>query len=363
MRKAIYRAPEAEARALFARAPVIHLATTTEDGTPVLRTLHAVLDEGNLAFHGAPAGEKMSALGRRAVASAEEVVASIPSTFLDPERACPATTYYESAQAHGTLAEVTDPVRKARILEALMGKYQPEGGHVPIDAHHPLYRKAVTGLLVAELRIEHVDGKAKLGQNRTPRERVRVLEGLWSRGAPGDVRAVAHIVARFPELETPSFLRSRRAGITLLCELEGERLDEAARLVHPEYWIGDAALADVRAWIAASTARVGARGEDGRLVAFARAVADGRTAWIYDVVVRRDVRGTGVGREVMELLLDHPAVRGCRNVRLTTRDADAFYRRLGFALLSERPRHPWPSFEMIAPGRQNAKDAPIPAKP
>ena len=51
----------------------------------------------------------------------------------------------------------------------------------------------------------------------------------------------------------------------------------------------------------------------------------------------------------MKVLLDHPAVRNVRNVRLTTRDAMTFYRRLGFVLLEEAPRHPWPSIEMIRP--------------
>ncbi len=347
MRKAIYRADDDEARALFARAPVVHIATTRDDGTPMLKTVHAVLDEGGLAFHGAPAGEKTEALGRPAVASAAETIASIPSTFLDPERACPATTYYLGAQAHGILAEVTCPARKARVLRAIMTKYQPEGGYVPIDAEHPLYRKAVRGILVAELRIERIDGKAKLGQNRAPGERVRVLEQLWKRGAAGDVAAAALIVARFPDLPRPGFLASP-TGARLVCHLTAAELDEAAALLGGEAWVAGVDPGDLREAIAASSARVGARDASGRLVAFARAVSDGRTAWIYDVVVRADARSRGLGRAVMGLLLDHPDVRRCRHVRLTTRDAEPFYARLGFGRLSERPRHPWTSVEMIA---------------
>jgi nitroimidazol reductase NimA-like FMN-containing flavoprotein (pyridoxamine 5'-phosphate oxidase superfamily) len=168
MRKAIYRGEEHEGRALFARSAVIHLATTGEDGTPILRTLHAILDGDALYFHGAPAGEKMLCIGRAAVASAEEIVASIPSFFVDPERACPATTWFLSAQAHGRVEEVTDMETKARVLAALMTKYQPEGGYVPIGADDPLYRKAVAGLLVACVRIERIDCMAKLVQTRSP---------------------------------------------------------------------------------------------------------------------------------------------------------------------------------------------------
>lgn len=348
MRKAIYRAPEAEARALFGRAPVVHLATTDEDGAPILRTVHAVLDGDRLLFHGAPAGEKMRGMGRAAVASVEEVVASIPSTFLDPERACPATTYYVSAQAHGELRVVEDVTSKAAALEALMRRYQPEGGYVPITAQHPLYRKAVAGLLVAELRVTRMTGKAKLGQNRTPAERLRVIEALWERGAPGDVRAVALLLARFPELPAPSFLGEAPPGARLACDLDGEALEDAASLVGAEHWARDVPAEALVRSFASSSARVAARDAEGRLVAFARAVADGRTAWLYDVVVAREARGRGVGRAVARLLLDHPAVRRARTVRLTTRDAERFWRALGFARLEERPRHPWTSVEMIS---------------
>jgi predicted FMN-binding regulatory protein PaiB len=178
----------------------------SEAGAPILRVVNAVLDGDAIAFHGAPAGEKMEGLGRAVVASAHETVARIPSWFLDPERACPATTYYLSAQAHGTLREVTDPVRKAAVLAALMAKYQPEGRHVPVTADHPLYAKAIRGLLVAEVRIDRLDCKAKLGQNRTPEDRARVLEALARRGAPGDARAIETILRRSPDLPRPSLL-------------------------------------------------------------------------------------------------------------------------------------------------------------
>src|SRR4051812_8169281 len=108
MRKAIYRGSGDEGRALFVRAPVVHLATTNDLGDPILRSLHAVLEGDSLYFHGAPAGEKMTGIGKTAVVSAEEVVASIPSWFVDPVKACPATTYYVSAQAHGVIEEVDD---------------------------------------------------------------------------------------------------------------------------------------------------------------------------------------------------------------------------------------------------------------
>lgn len=350
MRNAIHAGTAEEARAILARAEVVHLATTGADGHPILRVLHAVLDGDGIAFHAAPAGEKMDAVGRPAVVSAHETVASIPSYFLDPERACPATTYYVAAQAHGRIEEVTQPEHKARILQALMEKYQPEGGHVRVDANDPLYRKAVDGLLVARVAFERVTAKVKLGQNRRPEERVRILERLWRRGAPGDARAVATIVSRFPDLPRPSFL-ANDAGVRLECDLSGEDVDRAVRLLDGAYWLHGIPPERIRWALTQSSALVGAKDEAGRLVAIARAVSDGRVAWVYDVMVAPNRRGSGVGAAVMKLLLDHPAVRSALVVRLGTRDAAGFYRDLGFVPLDEMPLRPYPVTEMIRTSR------------
>jgi predicted FMN-binding regulatory protein PaiB/N-acetylglutamate synthase-like GNAT family acetyltransferase len=346
MRKAIYAASDDEARALFARADVVHLALVSADGAPIFRTFNAVVVDGALAFHGAPAGEKMEGLGRPCVAAAEETVASIPSWFLDPERACPATTYYVAAQAHGTLEAVEDPGRKARVLRALMQKYQPEGRHAPVDAESPLYARAIDRLLVAGVRLDRVACKAKLGQNRKPEDRMRVVEHLWRRGAPGGVRAVALLLARFPELGTPAFLAGP-PGVRLQCEIEDADLDAVADLLAGAYWLDTTPRDVVRAAIAASTARVAARDGEGRLVGFARALSDGKVAWLYDVIVAPRMRGAGVGCALLRLLLDHPVVRTARHLRLSTRDADGYYRRFGFQTLDEAARHPWRSIEMI----------------
>jgi ribosomal protein S18 acetylase RimI-like enzyme len=95
-----------------------------------------------------------------------------------------------------------------------------------------------------------------------------------------------------------------------------------------------------------SQAWVGARDGDGRLVATARAVSDSGTAWIYDVVVARDWRGRGLGRRLVELVLDHPAVRVAKTVRLATRDARGLYERYGFVDV-ERWKRTFTETEMV----------------
>jgi nitroimidazol reductase NimA-like FMN-containing flavoprotein (pyridoxamine 5'-phosphate oxidase superfamily)/GNAT superfamily N-acetyltransferase len=330
MRRPIFRGDAARALALLRRAEVIHLATTTPDGAPVLRALDAAVLEDGVYLHGARAGEKARCVGRPAVISAEEVVAHLPSHFSssDPTRACAATTLYRSVQVHGPLLEVTDPHAKARALEALVRRWQPEGGFAPVDPADPQYRGELEGTLVLRVPFERVDGKEKLLQNRSPEEIGRILEALWARGAPGDDRAIEAIRDANPEVPTPPFLRAE--GVRLHAALRPEDAPAAEALLAGEYWWEGFRPEEIGPVQLASSAWVGARAPDGRLVASARAMADGRGAWIYDVVVERGWRGRGLGKRLFALALDHPTVRRCAFVKLDTRDAQGLYARFGF---------------------------------
>ena len=345
MRKAIYAADREAALACLRRQRFVHLATTDPDGQPILRALHAIVLDDMVAFHGAAVGEKTLAVGRPAVVSAEEVVAEIPSWFVDPERACPATTYYESAQVHGTLRAVDDPADKARVLAALMSRYQPEGGYAPIDADAPLYRAAVQSIGVLAVPLTHVTGKRKLGQNRRPAQLAKILEHLWARGGPGDVAAIDRVREANPAIETPSFLTAP-AGARLRCQGRPEDLPGAVALVEHEYWnVGIEADALPRAHLQA-TAWVVATDEAGEVIATARGLTDGgKVGFVFDVAVAETWRGRGLGLAVVRLVLDHPAMRRTRQIRLGTRDAQALYRRLGFVSASEVA--PWPRYESM----------------
>ena len=136
---------------LLDRFPHGNLCGSTGQGTPVMRTLnHAILD-GALYFHGAATGEKRGMLGRPAVFGCEEVVAQIPSYWRDPISACPATTWFQSAQVHGMLESVEDAGLKARAMSALMNRLQPEGGHLPIRVDEELYVKMLRATCVFRL--------------------------------------------------------------------------------------------------------------------------------------------------------------------------------------------------------------------
>lgn len=348
MRRAEFAMTAGQARQFLTEAAVFRLAGIGNDGQPVLKTLHGVVVGDWLCFHSSPKGEKTSLLGQPVVACAEEGLARIPSYFLDPERACPATTLFRSVQVHGLLTELTDPEVKAAALQALMQKLQPEGWHVDITAKNPLYAAQVRGLLVAGVPLTQVDGKAKLAQNRSAAERGQLLQALWQRGSPGDTRCIELLrdanadIAPVPFLDAPQ-------GFRVHVWLPAARADEAVELLHLLYWNSDVfTKEELRRAHLGSTAWVGVTDEAGALVATGRALADGgKIGWLYDIAVAPGLQRRGLGQRVVKVLLEHPAVRACRRVLLATKDAQQLYARFGFIARSEAPKRPFVSTEMV----------------
>lgn len=314
-------------------ASTIQLATRTPEGAPVLRVLDSAVVGDLIVFHGAVAGEKAQCVGQPAVVSVHEDVASIPSYFIDPQMACPATTYYRSVQAHGTIVELSEPAEKAEALQAFMEHQQPEGGYRPIEAADPLYQLELKRVRVFGVRVERVDAKVSIGQDRPAERTRRIAEGLWRRGDPGDTRALRVVLDASPGA-TPDYLAAA-GGLRFVTHPWANELEQVPALLSREYWRQDEGLADIRTSHERSTAWLGALDGE-RLVGVARALSDWVSrATIYDVVVAADVRGRGVGTRLVELLLAHPALRGCHRVVLSTRDQERFYERFGFAVVAE----------------------------
>lgn len=325
-----------EALELLKHAYVIHLAGALEDGTPILRPLHGAWLGSRLFFHGATLGEKTGLLGRPVQVGAHRVIAEIPSYTSDPERACPATTFFMSASGRGVLREVEDPVVRAAALQALMERFQPEGGHRPITAGDPLYERAIAAISVVEVTGLTVEGKASFGQNRPASSRAAVLEVLWRRGRPEDPAAIDLVADLAPPDPWPSFLVGP-GGRRLRCALDARHVSAAVALLRNTYWNEGVPDDRIAAAQLGSPVWVGME-EDGALVATARATTDGvRRAYLADVCVAPHLQGQGLGHALIRFLLDHPRIRGCRDVELHTRTAARFYEDLGFTRWTDPP--------------------------
>jgi len=78
---------------------------------------------------------------------------------------------------------------------------------------------------------------------------------------------------------------------------------------------------------------------DGKQIGFARVISDYATyAYIGDVFVLESFRGRGLGKWLMECIMQHPGLQGLRRWSLVTRDAHALYAHLGFTPL-KRPQN------------------------
>jgi len=71
-----------------------------------------------------------------------------------------------------------------------------------------------------------------------------------------------------------------------------------------------------------------------RQIGFARAVTDFTTfAWLADVFILEEARGSGYGKKLVAAIMAHPGLQGLRRFMLGTRDAHKLYEQYGFTPL------------------------------
>lgn len=174
------------------------LGTHGDDGYPHMTPLNYVYTGGVFYMHGSRVGQKMTDLranGKVTFAVAKEY-ARIPSYWLDPEIACPATAFFKSVFVRGEAVLVEDAEEKAAAFEAFMRKLQPEGGYDPITPAHPRYAKELKAVAVLKITVDEMTAKFKFGQNWSETRTAQVTEALTERAAPLDAET-AELMRRF----------------------------------------------------------------------------------------------------------------------------------------------------------------------
>ncbi len=110
-----------------------------------------------------------------------------------------------------------------------------------------------------------------------------------------------------------------------LCKLQ-------ALLNKSAFWATDRTIEDLKIAIDRSQPVVSAWDKD-QLVGFARATSDGvYRATIWDVVIDCDYQRLGLGRKLVETILEHACMQGVEKIYLTTTHQQSFYERLGFVV-------------------------------
>ena len=71
-------------------------------------------------------------------------------------------------------------------------------------------------------------------------------------------------------------------------------------------------------------------------IGFARIVTDYATfAYLCDVIIEENYRGTGIGRWLINTVITHPDISPLRSILIITKDAHELYRKLGFKELKK----------------------------
>lgn len=167
------------------------LVTVGADGTPHLGLYPFAYDGAAIEIHLVRRDEQMEDLRvrPRCLFEVDEVLAVIPSYWVDPENAVMATAYHRTVifDCEATVSE--DAAALAAQQTRLLGRYQPEGGFRPVTPDDPLYRGAIAHIAAVRLDVRARRPKFKLAQNRPLDTRAKIVEELRKRGRPNDRRA------------------------------------------------------------------------------------------------------------------------------------------------------------------------------
>ena len=167
------------------------LITVGADGTPHVGLYPFVRSDTTVDLHVVRDDEVAVDLRARprCVFELDEPLGVIPSYWVHAEYGGSATAYHRTVIFECTATVIEDPAAVAAQQQRLMARYQPEGGFRAIDPDDPLYRGALRQLAAVRLTVERVRIKFKLGQNRPPETRRKIIEFLRERGRPSDARA------------------------------------------------------------------------------------------------------------------------------------------------------------------------------
>jgi transcriptional regulator len=115
-----------------------------------------------------------------------------PSWYVQPENV--PTWNYTVVHAYG-VPKIGDRTAMVALLKDLTGKHE-NGFEQPwdFDANAPWIQKLLTEIAAFEIKIEKLQGKFKLNQNRTPADRAGVIQAL-SRSEDPMQRSVAELMA------------------------------------------------------------------------------------------------------------------------------------------------------------------------
>jgi predicted GNAT family N-acyltransferase len=109
-------------------------------------------------------------------------------------------------------------------------------------------------------------------------------------------------------------------------------IDDLMNLYKNEWWTNTRSKEEVIKMLQNTTFVFGLVNKDNELIAFSRVLSDKvYKAFIFDVIVRKDYRGQGLGEKLIEMALNHPELKNVKSFELYCKDEMVpFYEKFGF---------------------------------
>ena len=174
------------------RQPVGRIASIDRDGYPQVIPMNFVYRGGVIYMHSHPFGEKLDNIRRNPNVGFEvdQHICFLPSYYFHKTDASQADTLYISIVIKGIAEIVQRNEEKALALNALMEKYQKEGGYEALDSNMPSVRQVA---IIKVIPIE-MHGKYKIGQHWARPYRLKMARKIIEREGLENARAILRIM-------------------------------------------------------------------------------------------------------------------------------------------------------------------------
>jgi len=164
------------------------ICSIDKDGYPQIIPMNFVYKNDAIYMHSHIKGEKLENIAKNPKVGFEvdQSLEFLPSYFTHPTDASQADTLYISVVIKGTGSIIIDRKEKTMALNALMEKYQPEGGYEPISPE----MKVVDEVAIIKVSPITMRGKYKVGQHLDKRSRVELAKRILERKSPGSLNTL-----------------------------------------------------------------------------------------------------------------------------------------------------------------------------
>jgi len=192
-----YRPHEDEDTLDFAATQERASLITHADNNVQIGLFNPLLHDAKFYLHLNKNDKQINQLSRNSKAKliSTEILAFIPSYWIDQHYGGKATMYYRYLELHCEAKCYSNPADMIEILSHMLQHYQKEGGYDVLTVDSPVYYEGLAQLNLVELTPIQEKAKWKLGQNLPVAKRKFIVKQLLKRGSTGDLKAAELIKA------------------------------------------------------------------------------------------------------------------------------------------------------------------------